>query len=117
VLVSLNHHSQQFKLLSTRTHSLFFSCSPASKSGQFVEGDILVKVNEDSISGLNVQQVSQKIVGEKGSQLVLTSKNISRVLFNIAMPSVHEMCPWIISNTRVSINGGTNVAAMNMQAF
>jgi len=74
---------KQIKIVSTIVGS------PAHKSGVFSGGDILVSVDKKLVTGLSVQQVSELIVGNKGSEIVVSvfrrTPNASRKAFDVTL--------------------------------
>ena len=50
--------------------------SPAYESEKFIEGDVLTKIDNRQVEGLNVQQVSEMIIGQTGSEVLVTIRRV-----------------------------------------
>lgn len=50
--------------------------SPAYKSEKFIEGDVLTKIDNRQVEGLNVQQVSEMMIGQTGSEVLVTIRRV-----------------------------------------
>jgi C-terminal processing protease CtpA/Prc len=60
--------------------------SPAHKSGKLAQGDILKMVNKQDVAGLSVQDISERIVGDPDTAVVLTvSTGKSRTTFDVSL--------------------------------
>lgn len=77
--------------------------SPAAKAG-VMAGDIILKVNGESIEGLRIDDVIKKIAGELGSQVTLTVKHETGATADLTMTREEIIVPTVKGYDRKADN-------------
>lgn len=78
--------------------------SPAFRAG-VMAGDVIVKVNGESIDNLRLEDVIKKIAGEPGSSVTLTVRHISGETVNLTMKREDIAVPTVKGYRRNDKNG------------